>query len=343
MQIRFIRLIDELFQGVPQTQQTLEMKEEIVQNLMEKYNDLRADGKSEEDAFTIAAASVGDIDDIIGEPTATQPREAHPFFETSTEEMPVDDLPTGEAQTYATAMSWPRVILICAVLFAMSPVVAMLFKDWRGLFLVLTMTLGAVGLFIYQGIARHRINHRQDAQFTADAAGDAGFEPKRPSLDDRKLINALTSALWIITVAAYFLISFAFGGWHITWVIFLIATAISNMLRAAFGFTTFYKALTSALWVLATAMYFIISFATGAWHISWLIFLFATVISNVLRAVFGRSSLQRVLKSGIWLLTTALFFIISFATGAWHITWIIFLIAAAVSNVIKASMELKKR
>ena len=38
-----------------------------------------------------------------------------------------------------------------------------------------------------------------------------------------------------------------------------------------------------------------------------------------------------------WSLVVALYFILSFLTMAWYITWIIFLIAAAVEQIIKVS------
>ena len=42
--------VDELFRDAPDTQRAYEMKVELVQNLVDKYNDLVASGKSEEDA-----------------------------------------------------------------------------------------------------------------------------------------------------------------------------------------------------------------------------------------------------------------------------------------------------
>ena len=43
------------------------MKEEILQNLTEKYNDLLSDGKSEVAAYNIAVAGIGDISELIEE------------------------------------------------------------------------------------------------------------------------------------------------------------------------------------------------------------------------------------------------------------------------------------
>ena len=43
----------------------------------------------------------------------------------------------------------------------------------------------------------------------------------------------------------------------------------------------------------------------------------------------------------MWSLIVALYLIISFLTGAWHITWIIFLIGGAVDSLLKAVLDYK--
>lgn len=42
--------MDHLFQDVPNTKKAVEVKEEILQNIVDKYHDLVAEGKSEEAA-----------------------------------------------------------------------------------------------------------------------------------------------------------------------------------------------------------------------------------------------------------------------------------------------------
>ena len=54
--------MDHLFQDVPNTKKAVEVKEEILQNIVDKYHDLVAEGKSEEAAYNIAIASIGDLD-----------------------------------------------------------------------------------------------------------------------------------------------------------------------------------------------------------------------------------------------------------------------------------------
>ena len=45
--------IEELFKNAPQTRQAVEIKEEILQNTIDRYNDLKAEGKSDEAAYNI--------------------------------------------------------------------------------------------------------------------------------------------------------------------------------------------------------------------------------------------------------------------------------------------------
>jgi Flp pilus assembly protein TadB len=47
-----------------------------------------------------------------------------------------------------------------------------------------------------------------------------------------------------------------------------------------------YKAISGVLWMLTVCVYFLVSFASGAWHITWLIFLIATALDNVIKAIF---------------------------------------------------------
>ena len=50
----------------------------------------------------------------------------------------------------------------------------------------------------------------------------------------------------------------------------------------------------------------------------------------------------RPLHGALWLGITAIYFIISFITSQWHITWIIFLIGACVDQVLRAILSLRR-
>jgi hypothetical protein len=54
------------------------------------------------------------------------------------------------------------------------------------------------------------------------------------------------------------------------------------------------------------------------------------------------SDLHRSIDRLIWTVGLASYFVISFLTGAWHITWLIFLISAAIDGIVRAIFDLKE-
>lgn len=59
------RHIDELFSGVGESQQLIELKEELTTNLKEKIADYKARGHHDEEAFKEAVVSIGDLSGLI--------------------------------------------------------------------------------------------------------------------------------------------------------------------------------------------------------------------------------------------------------------------------------------
>ena len=55
-----------------------------------------------------------------------------------------------------------------------------------------------------------------------------------------------------------------------------------------------------------------------------------------------RKALRKSIETALWCMTFVLYFVISFSTGKWYITWVIFLVAGAVENIIRACFDLKK-
>ena len=55
-----------------------------------------------------------------------------------------------------------------------------------------------------------------------------------------------------------------------------------------------------------------------------------------------RSGLHKVLQGITWGGGLAVYFVLSFSTGAWYITWLIFPIMGAVQGLVKAIIDLKE-
>ena len=57
--------MDEVFKDISPTKKSVELKEEILQNLIDKYHDLINEGKSPEAAYNISIASIGDTKELL--------------------------------------------------------------------------------------------------------------------------------------------------------------------------------------------------------------------------------------------------------------------------------------
>ena len=195
--------VEGVFRDVPKSERAENIKSEILQNLTDKYRDLKREGRDDEEAYAIAISSGGDLSGIVA------------------------DL-KGENVKYSYAYE----------------------KQFEKMY---------------------------EKQY------------KR----EKKKCAAFSSCLWPLTICIYFLISFLIPGiWGISWVIFILAAAINN-LYAFFVFKSNPRrksqALKSGVWIAIAALYLILSFTTGRWDITWLIFILGIAVSNLLHAISGKN------------------------------------------------------
>lgn len=72
----------------------------------------------------------------------------------------------------------------------------------------------------------------------------------------------------------------------------------------------------------------------------------ATVVDDFKEWQAGKSQkkqLQKSIRSAFWPLVLAFYFLISFGTGKWYITWVVFLIAPAIDSIIGAVLALQDK
>ncbi|HOJ09213.1 MAG TPA: permease prefix domain 1-containing protein [Clostridiales bacterium] len=199
--------IDHAFEGIPQTKKVLELKEELVGNLIEKYNDYLKNGKAEDEAYTAAISGIGDISELV-----ESMRDVDPFAQPSTK----------ERSRHALFISIAVAIYIISVF--MVPIYTINFgKPVTGIFIMFLFIAIATGLIIYSNMT-YKNYIKMDDSLVED------FKAYRASSNkQRAAFNSFKSAFWSITVAVYFLISFIYGIWGYSWVIFIIAGAIEKI------------------------------------------------------------------------------------------------------------------
>lgn len=67
-----------------------------------------------------------------------------------------------------------------------------------------------------------------------DSMVDKFKEWKSGSDNKYRARKSLISAMWSVTVAIYFDVSFLFGAWSFSWIIFTIGVVVENIIKAHF-------------------------------------------------------------------------------------------------------------
>lgn len=180
-----------------------DIRQEILLNTLDRYDDLIAQGKVPEAAYRLAIAGIGDINEILS--TGTAAPAPSPAAPQHTE----DDTPTKKLMR-AIAIG---LYILCPVPLI---VLANLGMD----------ILGVCGLLGFVAVATVLIILGATKDDEDEEEID---EPKTPS---QKLKKSIDSLIGTVTVVLYFLISFTTGAWGITWVIFLISGAVKGLVNA---------------------------------------------------------------------------------------------------------------
>lgn len=204
MEDRLINYVDSLFAGVSQTPTAYSVKSETLGRLTLKYRELVSQGKTEDEAYSIAVASLGDVGNILA---AARGNAYQPDFDKAKAEK------LRNRSAVITAVS--------VALYILCPVPCILIENSIGVVLLFVMVAVATGLIIFNAISKK-------SYVKNDPSMKYAYEKKRES----GISKALTSALWAVIIAVYFILSFSSGAWYITWLVFLIGAALEGVLKA---------------------------------------------------------------------------------------------------------------
>lgn len=202
MRQKLINYIEFLFKDSPEN---ADLKNEIMLNSLDKYDDMVSGGMSEDDAFNSAVSGIGDISALLGD---------------------VKNIEDSQNKS-----SKPRAVMlaIAVAIYILSVVPCIIFEDNDTLApsLMFAMIAIATGIIIYRSTAYKKYDEEKGAV--------QGERNKLHNDGTQMLKNSVLAALWLICCAVYFIVSFLTGAWYVTWVIFLIGVAVSGIISAAFS------------------------------------------------------------------------------------------------------------
>ena len=133
MRNKIKEFVDDIFAEAPANQKTNEMKEEILSNTLDKYDDMIREGKTEQSAYNIAIASIGDVGEIIRQLKANISKENYYGSE--------------EYKNYKAKKAIIEPIFVMLYILCVVPI--LIFQDEFGVILMFCMIAVATGLAIY--------------------------------------------------------------------------------------------------------------------------------------------------------------------------------------------------
>lgn len=205
MENKLKNYLDILFEDMPQTAETNEIKSEMFQNLLDKYYDLVNDGKDPDVAYNMTIASIGDIRSL--------------FSDNKSENI---NFALSQKRRSAIFMTVAIILYILCVV----PVIVcseIFGSEIIGVSLMFIMIAVATGLIIYNNMTKYKPSENETI-----AKEFAQWQSGKPS--DTRKVRYISKILWCLIVFIYLLVSFLTGAWYITWVIFIIGTALRNII-----------------------------------------------------------------------------------------------------------------
>ncbi len=193
MREQLIQYVNLLFAGASDCD---EIKQEILQNTLDRFDDLVQQGKSPEAAYRLAIAGIGDINEILGCASAQTTYTPMNPIQEITQETP-EDIKHKKIRAIAIVL-----YILCAL-----PLIVLgdIGFDNLGLCLTLAMVAWATYLMIITG--------KKD---------NNGHEEKESKKIKHPLKESIGNIIWVGGLILYFALSFYSGAWNITWLLFPI-------------------------------------------------------------------------------------------------------------------------
>ena len=200
MREQLTQYVNLLFAGAPGAE---DMKQEILQNTLDRYDDLIGQGKAPEAAYRLAISGIGDINEILGSAPSV-PFEPAPFT-------PIREEP-GEGRSRIIQAAAIAMYIICPIPLI---VLSQFGLDILGLCLLLLLVAAATALLIM-----------------VKSSKPEEPEEEIPDSPKSKLRKSIESLVGVITLAVYLAVSFATEAWFITWLIFPISGCVKGIITA---------------------------------------------------------------------------------------------------------------
>lgn len=304
--------LNNIFARLPKTNEILKLKSDLLSNMEDKYNELKSNGKSENEAIGIVISEFGNIDELINEYG----------IEYGSEEDVLPSLTEDGVNDYLNANKKSGKIIgigvfLCILAPAMLILINQLVKDGFigsisekvgdvvGLSALFFLIAIAVGLFIYSGMVMEKFNYLTK-----------GFElPKHLTtfVQQRKDAFHSTYTLSVIIGVGLCILSpvilFVTPTYGVVSLFIMVAVAVyifiyHGMINESFNKllkldehsqsskdekeeSKVVRAVATIVWPLAVCIFLVSGLVFHQWHINWIIFPITALLFSMFGGVYN--------------------------------------------------------
>lgn len=212
--------IETLFEKAPKTRKAYELKEELLANSEERYQDLVASGVSPEDAFKHVISSIGNVDELFKDLEELNEKDRMEAEERLNKNAIIKSIAIG---LYIFGF-----IVFFACAFTSGRILPRVSMATIGIVLMLLIDIIPTCMLIYIG-ARYPKYLRKE-----DTIVEEFKEWKSDNLKNKSVKNAALAVLWSFILLIYFAISYFTFAWYSTWIIFLAGACFHAIIELLF-------------------------------------------------------------------------------------------------------------
>lgn len=221
MRDKIVEKFNQLFEDAPKTRKALELKQEMLQNALDKYEDLVQEGHSEEDAYQNVIQSIGDVTELFEE----------------VEEKNLLSLSESDRKKKALLQAIAVGLYILAgVVFFGFALIGEVAYDFNGVTTGIGLVLAGLicippTVMMVYAANMYPVYKKKEKQDMVEEYKEEKYKNNK----DEAVLGSVSTLIWMLVLVAYFIISFKTGAWYITWVIFLIGGSIQSIASLVFS------------------------------------------------------------------------------------------------------------
>ncbi len=368
MKAKLREYMDTIFADAPDSEEARELKEEMTTNLLDRYDDLLSEGKTPALAYNMAVSGVGDISGLLADlagkahtpaPTALDeqaPQErSESGYRSQTENTQsgwdakqsiqyMTEEERSEVRRYRIRSATLTAVAVALYIMCVIPVMLLERQEILGVSLMFGMIAIATCLLICNGVLRP---DRMRASGWYRSWGPVDREQARLEVSQYRtraaLMTSVGVALYIVCWIPCMFSETSLIGPALLFVLVAVATGLMILSSMTRPEILRHKQLAQEAGVHADASERDEddedgedSKSSGRPHNrpdTW------ESDADARRRKQGRQ-VCRAITGALWMLTVIAYLAVSFFTGGWAYTWLMFLMAAAVDNIIKAVFDL---